>query len=281
MDKQGFIDFNTRLSPENSGKADSYARAIQVLDEVLPYQDVVDLHGQSLYQVSDTAVIEAILHLVNDEVKKMKLQQQNIFDDYGKPNQRSYPLKSFCSAALKSLKKYAQYMQDVNEADRIVAQEADPRSISTRLIDHFNLTKEGEDVVSESKRRKGQDYFRRMILTNYGGRCALTGMDIPQLLLASHIIPWAEKAHKQDRLNPCNGICLSALYDKAFDQGLITFSPDDYSVILSSALQEHKTAEYYDKHFGSIAGQKIQVPKGYAPKRDFLAYHRDHVFVGR
>ena len=281
MDKQGFIDFNTRLSPENSGKADSYARAIQVLDEVLPYQDVVDLHGQSLYQVSDTAVIEAILHLVNDEVKKMKLQQQNIFDDYGKPNQRSYPLKSFCSAALKSLKKYAQYMQDVNEADRIVAQEADPRSISTRLIDHFNLTKEGEDVVSESKRRKGQDYFRRMILTNYGGRCALTGMDIPQLLLASHIIPWAEKAHKQDRLNPCNGICLSALYDKAFDQGLITFSPDDYSVILSSALQEHKTAEYYDKHFGSIAGQKIQVPKGYAPKRDFLACHRDHVFVGR
>ncbi len=281
MDKQGFIDFNTRLSPENSGKADSYARAIQVLDEVLPYQDVVDLHGQSLYQVSDTAVIEAILHLLNDEVKKMKLQQQNIFDDYGKPNQRSYPLKSFCSAALKSLKKYAQYMQDVNEADRIVAQEADPRSISTRLIDHFNLTKEGEDVVSESKRRKGQDYFRRMILTNYGGRCALTGMDIPQLLLASHIIPWTEKAHKQDRLNPCNGICLSALYDKAFDQGLITFSPDDYSVILSSALQEHKTAEFYDKHFGCIAGQKIQVPKDYAPKRDFLAYHRDHVFVGR
>ena len=281
MDKQGFIDFNTRLSPENSGKADSYARAIQVLDEVLPYQDVVDLHGQSLYQVSDTAVIEAILHLVNDEVKKMKFQQQNIFDDYGKPNQRSYPLKSFCSAALKSLKKYAQYMQDVNEADRIVAQEADPRSISTRLIDHFNLTKEGEDVVSESKRRKGQDYFRRMILTNYGGRCALTGMDIPQLLLASHIIPWAEKAHKQDRLNLCNGICLSALYDKAFDQGLITFSPDDYSVILSSALQVHKTAEYYDKHFGSIAGQKIQVPKDYAPKRDFQAYHRDHVFVGR
>ncbi len=281
MDRKGFIDFNTRLSPENSGKADSYARAIQILDEVLPYQDVIDLHGQSLYEVTDTAVIETILHLVNDEVKKMKLQQQNIFDDYGKPNQRSYPLKSFCSAALKSLKKYAQYMQDVYEADRIVAQEADPRSISTKLIGHFNLTKEGEDITSESKRRKGQDYFRRMILTNYGGRCALTGIDIPQLLLASHIIPWAEKAHKLDRLNPCNGICLSALYDKAFDQGLITFSPDDYSVILSSTLQEHKTEEYYNKHFGSIAGQKIQVPKDYAPKRDFLAYHRDHVFLGR
>ena len=280
MDKQGFIDFNTRLSPENSGKADSYARAIQVLDEVLPYQDVVDLHGQSLYQVSDTAVIEAILHLVNNEVKKMKLQQQNIFDDYGKPNQRSYPLKSFCSAALKSLKKYAQYMQDVNEADRIVAQEADPRNISTRLIDHFNLTKEGEDVASESKRRKGQDYFRRMILANYGGRCALTGINVPQLLLASHIIPWADKTHKQERLNPCNGICLSALYDKAFDQGLITISPDNYSVILSSALQENETKAYYDKHFGCIKGQKLTLPTEDLPSREFLAYHRDKVFMG-
>ena len=43
MDRKGFIDFNTRLSPENSGKADSYARAIMILDEVLPYQNVIDL----------------------------------------------------------------------------------------------------------------------------------------------------------------------------------------------------------------------------------------------
>lgn len=280
MDKQGFIDFNTRLSPENSGKADSYARAIRILDEVLAHQDLIDLHGRSLYDVRDTETIEAVLRFVSQEVKKMKRNEPNIFD-YGKPNQRSYPLKSFCSAALKSLKQYALYEQEVMEADRIVAQETNPKTISAKLITHFDLTKEGEDVTSESKRRKGQDYFRRMILANYDGRCALTGIDVPQLLLASHIIPWSDKTHKQDRLNPCNGICLSALYDKAFDQGLITFSPDDYSVILSSALQEHKTAEYYDKHFGSIAGQKIQVPKDYAPKRDFLAYHRDHVFVGR
>lgn len=280
MDKQGFIDFNTRLSPENSGKADSYARAIRILDEVLAHQDLIDLHGRSLYDVRDTETIEAVLRFVSQEVKKMKRNEPNIFD-YGKPNQRSYPLKNFCSSALRSLKQYAQYEQEVVVADGIVAQERNPRTISTKLIAHFDITKEGEDKISLTKQRKGQDYFRRMILANYGGRCALTGIDIPQLLLASHIIPWAEKAHKQDRLNPCNGICLSALYDKAFDQGLITFSPDDYSVILSSALQEHKTAEYYDKHFGSIAGQKIQVPKDYAPKRDFLAYHRDHVFVGR
>ena len=45
MDRNGFIYFNTRLSPKNSGKADSYAWAIMILDEVLPYQDVTDLKG--------------------------------------------------------------------------------------------------------------------------------------------------------------------------------------------------------------------------------------------
>ena len=279
MDKLGFIDFNTRLSPENSGKADSYARAIEILDNVLVHQSVINLHGQTLYNITDTVVIEDVLHLVNEEVKKMKNQEPNIFD-YGKPNQRSYPLKSFCSAALKSLKKYAEYEQDVAQADRIVAQEKDPQTISKKLIAHFDITKDGEDVVSTAKQRKGQDYFRRMILANYSRRCAITGIEIPQLLLASHIIPWADKSHKKERLNPENGICLSALYDKAFDKGLITISPDDYTVRLSSVLREYETREYYDRHFGSISGRQITMPTEYKPNRDFLAYHRDHVFVG-
>lgn len=280
MDRKGFIDFNTRLSPENSGKADSYARAIMILDEVLPYQNVIDLQGRSLYELSDVTAIDDVLRLVNEEVKKMKNQQQNIFDDYGKPNQRSYPLKSFCSAALKSLKKYAEYEQEVVVADRIVAQETNPQTISKKLIAYFDITKEGEDLLSITKRRKGQDYFRRMILANYRGRCALTGISVPQLLLASHIIPWADKSHKKDRLNPCNGICLSALYDKAFDKGLFTISPDDYTIQLSSALREYGTQEYFDKQFGSISGKQITMPIEYKPNRDFLAYHRDHVFVG-
>ena len=279
MDRQGFIDFNTKLSPENSRKASSYAMAIRILDEVLPHQSVIDLHGRSLYDISDVATIEGLIELVLIEQTKMRRGEKSIFDN-GQPNQSSYPLKSFCSAALKSLKQYAQYEQEVMEADRIVAQETNPKTISAKLITHFDLTKEGEDVASESKRRKGQDYFRRMILANYGGRCALTGIDIPQLLLASHIIPWSDKTHKHDRLNPCNGICLSALYDKAFDQGLITISPDDYCVILSSALQENETKAYYDKHFGCIKGQKLTLPTEYLPSREFLAYHRDKVFVG-
>ena len=275
MNKQGFIDFNTKLSPENSGKADSYARAIEILDNVLKYQDVINLHGQSLYDISDITILEKLLDFVKEEVKKMKEEQPNIFD-HGKQNQRSYPLKHFCSAAITSLIDYAQF----DGAEMIVRQETNPRSISTKLIKYYDLTKEGEDIASEYKRRKGQDYFRRMILTNYGFRCALTGIDIPQLLLASHIIPWKDKTHKTERLNPCNGICLSALYDKAFDKGLITFSPDDYTVNISSVLRDNTGKEYFDIHFGCIIGKKINMPSKYLPDRDFLAYHKEKVFVG-
>lgn len=277
MDRQGFVDFNTRLSQENSGKADSYARALRILDEVLPYQSVIDLHGLSLFNVQNTETIEAVIRVVSEEVKKMKRNEPNIFD-YGKANQRSYPLKNFCSSALRSLKQYAQYEQEILVADEIVAQERNPRTISTKLIAHFDVTKEGEDKISMTKQRKGQDYFRRMILANYGGRCALTGIDIPQLLLASHIIPWSDKSHKQDRLNPCNGICLSALYDKAFDEGLISFSPSDYTVCFSSILREKETKEYYDKHFGLIAGKKLTMPTEYLPSREFLEYHYECIF---
>ena len=279
MDRLGFIDFNTRLSPENSGKANSYATAIQILDEVLKHQDVINLHGRSLYDIKDVAVITSVLELVKVEVGKMRKSQPNIFD-YGKPNQRSYPLKNFCSSALNSLIAYAQYEQDIEVADRIVAEEKSPNKISKKLLTHFDITKEGEDVETKAKHRKGQDYFRRMILSIYGGRCALTGIDIPQVLLASHIIPWGDKSHKGDRLNPSNGICLSALYDKAFDKGLITFSPDDYKVLFSSALKEKENMEYYSKHFACIDGRRLTLPSEFKPNKDFLAYHRDHVFMG-
>lgn len=278
MDRLGFIDFNTRLSPENSGKAASYATAIQILDEVLKHQSVIKIHGRSLYDVKDVAVIQEVLELVKVEVAKMRRSQPNIFD-YGKPSQRSYPLNNFCSAALNSLIAYAQYEQDVELADGIVAEEKNPKTISKKLLTHFDITKEGEDVVSRTKRRKGQEYFRHMILLNYGGRCALTGIDIPQLLLASHIKPWKISTPLQ-KLNPENGICLSALYDKAFDKGLITISPDDYSVQVSSALREYETRDYYDKHFGNLPGRKITLPIEHKPNKDFLAYHRDHVFMG-
>ena len=69
MDRQGFINFNKLLSPDSSRKASSYAQAIRILDEVLVHQNVIDLHGQSLYDIPNAATREVVLRFVNEGVK--------------------------------------------------------------------------------------------------------------------------------------------------------------------------------------------------------------------
>lgn len=73
--------------------------------------------------------------------------------------------------------------------------------------------------------RLGQDRFRQALLAYWGHRCPLTGITDAALLRASHIIPWAECASDALRLDVHNGLLLSALYDAAFDAGLISFLP--------------------------------------------------------
>jgi putative restriction endonuclease len=130
----------------------------------------------------------------------------------------------------------------------------------------------GETRMSYVKTRVNQNFFRQVILTNYHSKCTLTGIDMPALLIASHIIPWAE--NKEERLNPANGICLSALYDKAFDKHLISFD-EDYRMILSTNLKEHCTKDYYQTHFGKLEGQEMILPSRGLPSMKFLGWHRN------
>jgi len=133
----------------------------------------------------------------------------------------------------------------------------------------------GETRERYVKTRVNQNFFRKMILTNYHSKCAVTGIDMPALLIASHIIPWAE--NKEERLNPANGICLSALYDKAFDQHLISFD-EDYRMILSQNLKEQCTKDYYQTHFGKLEGQEMILPSRSIPSMEFLGWHRDNIY---
>jgi putative restriction endonuclease len=141
------------------------------------------------------------------------------------------------------------------------------------LSDIKNL--KGETIIREVKTRVNQYVFRQMVLGNYESKCAITGIDIPQLLFASHIVPWSE--NENERLNPENGICLSALYDKAFDVGLIAINTN-YEIILSNELKKKKDSHFYSNHFGTIEKQKINNPLGYYPRKEFLEYHLDTIF---
>lgn len=135
----------------------------------------------------------------------------------------------------------------------------------------------GQTRVREVKTRVNQSVFRQMVLANYGGRCALTGMDLPELLVASHVIPWAK--NETERLNPENGICLSSLYDAAFDKGLLSFDQSN-KTIFSERLSQNVGKDYYTRHFAPVEGVQLATPGKYRLNPEFLAWHRQHVFQG-
>jgi putative restriction endonuclease len=131
----------------------------------------------------------------------------------------------------------------------------------------------GEDKQRYVKTRVNQNFFRAMILANYEGKCAVTGIDISQMLFASHIIPWSQ--NKEHRLNPTNGICLSAHFDTAFDKGLISFD-NDYHLILNPTLFEYGSKPFYYKWFKQFEGTELKLPYKAKPGLEFLEWHREH-----
>jgi HNH endonuclease len=79
--------------------------------------------------------------------------------------------------------------------------------------------------------RVGQDIFRNALLKYWDGHCPMTGISSPLMLRASHIVPWAECDDDAHRLDVHNGLLLSALWDSAFDAGLVSF--DDSGTVLT------------------------------------------------
>ncbi len=128
------------------------------------------------------------------------------------------------------------------------------------------------------KARIGQNFFRQTVLANYNSRCCITGNPIPELLVASHILPWG--SYIEHRLNPHNGLCLARTQDTAFDKGLITFD-EDYRLIISAYLESFLPDETLYRNFVAYCGKKIHWPNKFPPEPDFIRRHREEVFIGK
>lgn len=142
---------------------------------------------------------------------------------------------------------------------------------SEQQAEFIHATRAGIDVTRLTKTRVNQSFFRKLILASYDNKCALTGINAPELLNASHIVPWA--TDKEVRTNPTNGICLNALHDRAFDVGLISFD-HDYSVLYSPKLPSHTKEALM-----SFGAEKLHPPKRFVPDKKFLDYHRTIIFA--
>ena len=132
----------------------------------------------------------------------------------------------------------------------------------------------GEDRAVETTVRVGQKFFRTAVLSAYHEQCCITRLSLPTLLVASHIIPWSHD--KRNRMNPRNGLLLSVLHDKAFDAGIITLN-NDMTVRVSRV---GKDDEFFSSSIASYDGHPISLPEKFGPDREFLRYHREHIFQG-
>lgn len=163
------------------------------------------------------------------------------------------------------------------ESERLLAQRIGQPVERVAGIDREGLPRAGNERQAQVKVRVNQSFFRQAVLAAYDGRCCVTGLNLPELLVASHIVPWS--TDEANRLNPRNGLCLNALHDRAFDAGLMTITPE-CRVQISPALMS-TLAPSARGFFSRYKGQRIRLPEKFRPDPQFLVYHSQHIYRGR
>jgi len=167
------------------------------------------------------------------------------------------------------------FSEQMNAAVSLLADplQAEWLDVREQLPIHY----QGMSKESITQVRLGQAYFRAAVLSAYNNRCCISGLAVPALLIASHIVPWSQDIH--NRLNPGNGLALSALHDKAFDLGLLTID-ESYRVVVSSKIN-HSNDQFFDSSVRRFHGKSIELPGKFSPQSEFLAIHRETIFEKR
>jgi putative restriction endonuclease len=264
---------------EGSNKASSYIRALDLLGPIFAKRrDHLDC--ADIFSVKSPERI--------GELYEWVLEQQRLGDSgiFGGEEPSSYWRNRFYSAALKSYVEFlvlAPYRQKLWEIARIEGEPAaltrrlneqeigkDERLLVDRGVDY--ASREGKDKIRSAKARVNQEFFRELILDEYWTKCCVSGLNVPEVLRASHIVGWAED--EVNRLNPANGLCLSATYDAAFDRHLISFD-EDYRLIFSPVLSEYYSNSAFQTQFKVFEGQLISMPKRFRPDPMFIEKHRE------
>jgi len=161
------------------------------------------------------------------------------------------------------------------KSERLLADRSD-RDIETTIEVSDITAIEGRERETLVRTRVNQSYFRRMVLAKYNSECCITVLGIEDLLVASHIVPWAKSA--EHRMNARNGLCLNALHDQAFNRGLITVTGELRVRVSARVFAEASPAGA--QLFQSYDGEPIRLVDGFTPDPELLAYHREEVFQG-
>jgi len=274
--KKAYTDFIYSTNYEGSNKASSYVKALDWLSEILEAKPLSFGDCKNIWTVNSIDRLQELYLFVLQEARNKEDSIWNL------PNiPTSYLMSGYISAALKT---YQEFLVGFNYEQKLLDALDTKTNDETSIIENLNTElkypeyliddldkKQGDDVIRSVKVRSNQSVFRKKILAIYNQSCCITGLNIPDVNRASHIIPWSEDEKK--RLDPRNGLCLSATYDAAFDRNLISLD-DDYRIVISKDLKGRYTNESVFEYFMSKEGKKITLPSSYLPNKDYLADHR-------
>jgi putative restriction endonuclease len=149
-----------------------------------------------------------------------------------------------------------------------------PDAVSERWLEEFLRARptEGKRLV---RVRLVQGFFRDAVLSSYEYRCAMCLLDLPELLNASHIIPWKDNVAR--RADPRNGLALCSIHDRAFDRGFLTVT-ETHQMLTSVHAKKKTPCRLHQVALLDVEGQALTLPKRFLPDEEALAYHRKHIF---
>ena len=113
-------------------------------------------------------------------------------------------------------------------------------------------------------RGAAQNIFRKALLKAYANKCAFSGISIPEILDAVHIVPWSKCEHGE-RLDPRNGLLCTSLHHKLFDVGKI-FLTEKYTIVVSNDLLDRRNVLETEK----ILIENLHGSKPYLPVNQSL-----------
>jgi putative restriction endonuclease len=150
------------------------------------------------------------------------------------------------------------------------------RTKPNRVAEEFQVKTAAMPKTTEAERlvvqRVGQGLFRSALLDFWQGKCCITGLDVPALLRASHIRPWAQCDTDEQRLDVFNGLLLAPHLDALFDAGLMTVD-EQGTVLISSGMSAQRLVAL--GLIGPLVVSSLRVEH-----HSYLAYHREHVWAG-
>lgn len=161
------------------------------------------------------------------------------------------------------------------KSEELIAKFQNKEISDTEIIDLDNIP-EGKERETTIRARVNQSFFRSTILSSYNSKCCITGLSIPDFLVASHIKPWA--IDTRNRINPHNGLCLNSIHDKAFDKGFISITPE-FEVLVSKCFEDYPKEQAINDFFFKYQNHKIEMPDRFLPSQDFLNYHCENIFI--